>query len=93
MLKGEIVHRTHKMAGIVKSEDIQNRIFRIRGKRVMLDRDLGQLYGVETKYLNRQVKRNTARFPGDFMFRLNKSEKTELVTKCHRFNHGAKLAS
>ncbi len=51
----------------------------------MIDRDLAELYGVETKYLNRQVKRNTDRFPEEFMFRLTKREKGELVTICHRF--------
>jgi 3'-phosphoadenosine 5'-phosphosulfate sulfotransferase (PAPS reductase)/FAD synthetase len=51
----------------------------------MIDRDLAELYAVETKYLNRQVKRNSDRFPEEFMFRLNKVEKRELVTICHRF--------
>lgn len=51
----------------------------------MIDRDLADLYGVETKYLNRQVKRNKARFPEEFMFQLSMNEKSELVTNCHRF--------
>ena len=46
----------------------------IRGQQVMLDRDLAELYGVETKYLNKQVKRNIERFPEDFMFQLTKDE-------------------
>ena len=46
----------------------------IRGQQVMIDRDLAQLYGVETKRLNEQVKRNIERFPDDFMFQLNKDE-------------------
>lgn len=45
----------------------------VRGKQVMLDRDLAELYGVETKYLNKQVKRNQERFPDDFMFQLAKT--------------------
>ncbi|PJB53500.1 MAG: DNA-binding protein, partial [Bdellovibrio sp. CG_4_9_14_3_um_filter_39_7] len=49
-------------------------IYVIRGLRVMLDSDLAKLYGVETKSLNRQVKRNLKRFPGDFMFELSKEE-------------------
>src|SRR5688572_21252404 len=53
---------------------IQQRIFEIRGKNVMLDFDIAELYGVETKRLNEQVKRNTDRFPSDFMFRLTKKE-------------------
>ena len=55
-------------------ELISNKIHFIRGKAVMIDQDLAQLYGVETKYLNRQVRRNLERFPEDFMFQLTKSE-------------------
>ena len=57
---------------IIKS--IQNRIYEIRGERVMLDRDLAFLYEVETKVLNQAVKRNFKRFPLDFMFQLTKQE-------------------
>lgn len=57
---------------IIKS--IQNRIYEIRGERVMLDFDLAQLYEVETKALNQAVKRNIKRFPEDFMFRLSVAE-------------------
>ena len=53
---------------------IQNLIYEIRGQRVMLDRDLAELYGVETRRLNEQVKRNIERFPEDFMFQLTKGE-------------------
>ncbi|WP_407527582.1 ORF6N domain-containing protein [Lacibacter sp. MH-610] len=53
---------------------IQNRIYEIRGERVMLDRDLAFLYGTETKSLNLAVKRNIQRFPTDFMFQLTKEE-------------------
>jgi len=59
-------------------EQIQNMIYVIRGLRVMLDSDLAKLYGVETKSLNRQVKRNLKRFPGDFMFELSKEEHENL---------------
>src|SRR4051812_44208823 len=55
-------------------QSIQNRIYEIRGERVMLDFDLAQLYEVETKVLNQAVKRNIKRFPGDFMFRLTLAE-------------------
>jgi hypothetical protein len=51
----------------------------------MLDADLADLYGVPTKVLNQAVKRNGCRFPPDFMFRLTKAEKNELVTNCDRF--------
>ncbi len=56
------------------SEIIENKIFLIRRKRVMFDRDLAILYGVETRNLNQAVKRNIDRFPEDFMFQLNSSE-------------------
>ena len=59
---------------------IKSRILTIRGVQVMLDRDLAALYGVETGALNRQVKRNEERFPGDFMFRLSAEEWVNL--KC-----------
>ena len=55
-------------------QNIQNLIYEIRGQRVMLDRDLAELYGVETRRLNEQVKRNIERFPEDFMFQLTKGE-------------------
>lgn len=55
-------------------QSIQNRIYEIRGQRVMLDFDLAQLYEVETKVLNQAVKRNIKRFPEDFMFRLTTAE-------------------
>ena len=53
---------------------IEERIFDIRGKQVMIDKDLALLYGVETKRLNEQVKRNIERFPEDFMFQLTLEE-------------------
>ncbi|MBK6826509.1 MAG: ORF6N domain-containing protein [Chitinophagaceae bacterium] len=61
---------------IIKS--IQNRIYQIRGERVMLDRDLATLYEIEPKVLNQAVKRNIRRFPGDFMFQITKEEFDEL---------------
>ncbi len=73
------------MTTLVLHEKIEDKIFLIRGHRIMIDRDLAQLYGVETKYLNRQVKRNQERFPEEFMFQLTKDEKEELVTNWHRF--------
>ncbi len=64
---------------------IEQRIFLLRGQRVMFDRDLAELYGVETKHLNRQVRRNRERFPREFMFKVTKKERNELVTNWHRF--------
>jgi phage regulator Rha-like protein len=57
---------------------IQNRIYELRGERVMLDRDLAALYEIETKFLNLAVKRNIKRFPKDFMFQLSKEEFEDL---------------
>ena len=64
------------MSDIVPIEKIADRIYQIRGVKVLLDRDLAELYGVETKRLKEQVKRNMERFPGDFMFELTKKELT-----------------
>ncbi len=63
-------------------EIIATRIFEVKGKKIMIDRDLAFLYGVPTKRLNEQVKRNIRRFPEDFMFQLTKDEKERLVANC-----------
>ncbi|MBO7462146.1 MAG: ORF6N domain-containing protein [Bacteroidales bacterium] len=65
---------------------IQNKILVIRNQQVMIDRDIAELYGVETRILNQAVKRNIERFPEDFMFALNNVEKNELITNCDRFS-------
>ena len=62
------------MNDIIPIENITGLIYLIRGKKVMLDRDLAQLYGVETKVFKQAVRRNIERFPEDFMFELSKSE-------------------
>lgn len=59
---------------LLSEETISNKIYFIRGQKVMLDRDLAILYGIETKVLKQSVKRNLSRFPEDFMFELDKSE-------------------
>jgi hypothetical protein len=74
------------MTELVPIELIASKIYLIRGIKVMLDRDLAELYGVETKRLKEQVRRNIERFPEDFMFRLTKAEKQELVTNCDRLD-------
>lgn len=71
--------------GLIPQEVVENRIFVIRGFKVMIDKDLAELYEVETKNLNLQVKRNIERFPGEFMFQINAEEKAELVANCNRF--------
>ena len=63
-------------------EQAASRILLIRGQRIMLDVDLARLYGVSTKRLNEQVKRNRDRFPADFMFQLTSKEKTRVVATC-----------
>ncbi|WP_024333213.1 ORF6N domain-containing protein [Desulfotignum balticum] len=69
---------------IVSTELISSKIYFIRGVKVMLDRDLAELYEVETRTLNQAVRRNIKRFPDDFMFQLNKAEfenlKSQIVT-------------
>ena len=67
---------------LVPAERINRMILLVRGQKVMLDSDLAELYGVPTKRLNEQVKRNADRFPEDFMFRLNSEEKKEVVANC-----------
>ena len=71
---------------LVAVDNIEPLIKVIRGQQVMIDRDLATLYGVETKRLNEQVKRNMERFPERFRFQLTKEEMNELVTNCDRFN-------
>ena len=70
----------------VEDMPIARQILVIRDKQVMLDRDLATLYGVETKRINEQVKRNKELFPEDFCFQIDKSEFKELVANCDRFN-------
>jgi hypothetical protein len=73
---------------LVPMERIERAILLLRGEKVMLDADLAAIYGVTTKVLNQAVKRNSGRFPSDFMFHLTETEKTEVVTNC---DHLARL--
>ena len=70
------------MKAQLPSERIERAILLIRGHKVMLDTDLAYLYGVTTKRLNEQVKRNRNRFPADFIFQLTSKEKAEVVANC-----------
>lgn len=70
----------------IPDEIIINKILVLRDKKVMLDRDLAELYGVTTKRLNEQVKRNTKRFPDDFMFQITKEEKEKIVLQFEHLN-------
>lgn len=72
----------NKNSGIIPEEIIMSKILVIRGIKVMVDSDLADLYGVSTKRLNEQVKRNILRFPVDFMFQLSEKEKQEVVANC-----------
>lgn len=77
---------------IAHAAQVERRIVVVRGQKVIIDSDLADLYGVPTKRLNEQVKRNRERFPEDFMFRLTVAEKAEVVAICDhlsrlRFSH------
>jgi hypothetical protein len=72
------------MAIILKPENVAQLVFFVRGEKVMLDADLAMLYGVSTKALNQAVKRNSQRFPADFMFRLTKKETESLIFQSGR---------
>ncbi|OGS35463.1 MAG: DNA-binding protein [Elusimicrobia bacterium RIFOXYB2_FULL_49_7] len=76
------------MQNIVPHEGIEKRILLLRGQKVMLDRDLAELYEVETKALNQAVSRNLDRFPEDFMFRLTKQEFKDLRSQIVTSNNG-----
>jgi hypothetical protein len=72
----------------VVAAPLEHRILTIRGRSVMIDADLADLYGVETRALNQAVRRNRERFPADFMFQLTRAEKQEVITTC---DHLARL--
>ena len=72
----------NKNLPIIPLEIIEQKILVIRGEKIMIDADLAELYGVTTKTLNQAVRRNEARFPSDFMFKLTNAEKNEVVTNC-----------
>ena len=71
---------------VIPDEVIQDKIFSIRGKKVMLDKDLAKLYGVKTERLTRQVRRNIDRFPEDFLLILTRQEVTNLI---HHFGRSS----
>ncbi|OGW82353.1 MAG: hypothetical protein A3G33_11665 [Omnitrophica bacterium RIFCSPLOWO2_12_FULL_44_17] len=70
------------MKSLIPQQAIERKIFLIRGYKVIIDRDIAELYGVTVKALNQAVKRNKKRFPGDFIFQLTAKEKNEVVTNC-----------
>ena len=85
--KGEPVTNCDRLQNdeVVVTTPVESRIMSIREKQIMIDRDLAELYGVETKRLNEAVKRNIERFPERFRFQLTKEEMAELVANCDWF--------
>ncbi|WP_118194271.1 ORF6N domain-containing protein [Albibacterium indicum] len=75
---------------IIPDEIVISKIYYIRGQKVMLDSDLAELYGVETRRLNEQVNRNKDRFPEDFMFRLNEEEFQTLMSQIATSKRGGR---
>lgn len=75
-----------KRAAVVRVGAIQQRILLIRGEKVIVDADLAEAYGVPTRRLNEQVRRNSDRFPDDFMFQLTSEEKAEVIANCDHLN-------
>ena len=70
-----------ELQALVGEQKILNRIYVIRGEKVMLDKDLAAMYGVETRVLNQSIKRHPQRFPKDFMFQLSEKEFKNLISK------------
>jgi hypothetical protein len=77
-----------KPTALIPQERIENKIYLIQGKKVMLDRDLAELYGVKTEHLKRQVRRNLDRFPEDFLLILTKEETANLTCQNGRSSWG-----
>lgn len=75
---------------VIPDDIITGKIYLIRDKKVMLDKDLAELYGVETRRLNEQVKRNIERFPEDFMIQLTNSEYQNLISQFATSNRGGR---
>lgn len=79
------------MSNLIPTEAISSKIYLIRKHKIMLDRDLAELYGVETKQLKRQVRRNINRFPPDFMFELTKEEVENIRSQIGTLKKGAHM--
>ena len=71
---------------IIKFEELENRLIKYQDKYVLVDRDVAQLYGVETRDINKAVANNPEKFPKGYILELNEGEKNELVENFHRFN-------
>ena len=79
--------KENAVVSALEDDSIKSRIFTIRDVQVMLDRDLAELYGVQTKVLNQAVKRNIERFPERFMFQLSKGELEDCKSQIVTFNY------
>lgn len=75
------------MKDVLQTRQFESLIFELRGFKIMIDTDLASLYETETKKLKQQVKRNTDRFPADFMFELTHEEKEQLIANCDRLKN------
>lgn len=73
-------------------QQIETKIYEVKGQKVMLDFDLAEMYEVENRALKQAVKRNIERFPNDFMFQLTKNEWQELITNCDKLPEGVKFS-
>lgn len=77
--------------GIIKIEDVQNKIVEIQGQKVLLDSDVAELYEVETKRINEAVRNNPHKFPHEYMFEINESEFADLRSKFSTSKRGGKV--
>jgi len=74
------------MSSIIKFDELENKLIKYKNKAALVDSDVAQLYGVETRDINKAVKNNPEKFPDDYIIELNNEEKKELVENFHRFN-------
>jgi hypothetical protein len=81
-MKSRDITKKAEAAALAVTAQIARQILVIRGQKVMIDADLAALYGVSTKRLNQQIKRNAERFPKDFVFQLSRVERDEVVANC-----------
>jgi len=79
-METNIIVQGRRMENAIELQTIQSRVFEVRGHKVMIDFHLAEMYGVETRVLKQAVRRNTERFPSDFMFELTRKEALELIS-------------
>ncbi len=91
--KKEVMSKPNLPIAAVSEENILEKIYLIRGQKVMIDRDLAEMYGVEVKRMNQAIKRNAIRFPDDFMFQINSKEFQNLKSQIVTIKLGVDLGS